>query len=178
MGKLVAVLVSGVLAAVIVTFFFVGVFGPSGRYALTSVLLAPDILQQLNYNDTNPKTGAMDRFVFDEIQVEWYVPQHEKLKLSIAQFKQLYLSINHDKNLASINPAIERAFLPTPAATISLIVRTESNAEWQKATKDFQQIQVAAVGGYYRVLLHDESPQWIYFHNDDLLRELTAIHGK
>lgn len=180
MGKLIAVLASGVLAAVLVTLFFIGFFGPSGRYVLTSVLLAPDVLQQLNYNDLNPKTGAMDRFVFDEIQVEWYAPMHEKTTLSIPQFKQLYLSINRDKNLASINPSIERAFLPASAATISIMVRTESNAEWQKATKDFQQIQVAAVGGYYRVLLHEESssPQWVYFHNDDLLRELTAIHGK
>lgn len=180
MGKLIAVLVSGVIAAVLVTLFFVGVFGPSGRYALTSVLLAPDILQQLNYNDMNPKTGAMDRFVFDEIQIQWYVPKPEKTTLSIAQFKQLYMAIVYDKNLASVNPTIERAFLPNPAATISLMVRTESNAEWQKATKDFQQIQVALAGGYYRILLHEESssPQWVYFHNDDLLRELSEIHGK
>lgn len=177
MGKLIGILVSGVIAAFLVTFFFVGFFGPSGRYVLNAVLIEPQVLKTLNYNDNNPRTYAMDRFVFDEIQVQWFHPKLPKGTLSLSQYAEIYSLIALDKSLPS---EIPEAFVPTHAAALSLMVRTESSSAWQKETKLFQEMEIAEQGGYYRVMLHEEASSfhWVYFQHEGLLDKLIEIYGK
>lgn len=158
MGKLIGVLIASVVAALLITVFFATQYGPKEGYALNAVLIAPDVLNQFNYNDMNPKTGAMDRFVFDALAIK---EGGIEKPLSQTAYENLYKMIESEW---SVEPS--EALFKSPS-TINLIVysRTESPAAWQAFRKEFQRAEFTPVEGYFRVELHEDNQgiHWVYF---------------
>lgn len=173
MGKLITVLIASVIAALLLTLFFVTQFGSGGSYTLNSVLVAPDILPQFNYNDMDPKTGAMDRFVFDSIVVQ---EGSVEKQLSLAEYAAIYKTIESEK---SIEP-IDSLFKTRPYVSLIIYSRTESPSAWQNARKEFQKVEISAFEGYFRVELHEDNLgiHWAYFKHEGLYPSVIQKFSK
>lgn len=180
--KLIAVLFSGVAAAFLVAVFFVMNYGPSGRYAINTVLLDPDILLQLNYNDYNAKTGGNDRFVFDSLTVEYQDKTSKKLEkktIDVSRYSQLFVFLNGEKSIVAPEESVAGLFRSGQPLDLIINVRTESPSAWQAETKVFQEVQFSAQGDYFRVELHEDGKKgtYAYFHKphvtEDALKILT-----
>lgn len=171
MGKLFAVLGASVIAALLVTFFFVAEYSPKAGYVVNAVLIEPDILAEFNYNDLDPKTGAMDRFVFDSIVVK---NGSVEIPFSMEQYRALYKKIALEN---SVEP-IESLFSAPSTLKMIIYSRTESPAAWQAAKKAFQSVEFSPSESYFRVELHesDSGVHWAYFRQkgvyEYLLEEL------
>jgi hypothetical protein len=178
--KLLLVLGSGVVAACLVAAFFVLHYGPSGRYLLSRVLLEPDILSKLNYNDYDPKTGANDRFVFDQIAVEYHDHASKKLQkrtIDVGTYAEIYAVLHADRGIGDPDQKIETYFGQEPKVKLQISVRTESSAKWQAIAKVFQEVQFAEQGDYYRVELHEQQAgaHWVYFHHPHVSQDVSEL---
>ncbi len=174
MARLLVVLFSSVAAAFLIAGFFIWTHGPGGAYIARSVLMEPDILSQLNYNDYNPKTNAMDRFVFDRIEFTGAEANAIATPLSLVQYGQYFHLVAGDKSVSS---EAEGQFRTGNAVKIKIYVRTESSAEWQKVSKLLQEIQLLPQGSNYRVSLREDEKgdHWAYFNHPGSYQELLKI---
>lgn len=174
--RLLTVLGSALLSALAITFFFVWNYGPTGTYQLHDILLNPDVLTSLNYNDYNPKIAHNDRFIFDQIAVETWEPltqKWERTPMTVTHYATWYAFLSGQKSL-SPTPSMEQAFAPHPQAKLLFYVRTESPAVWQTTTKLFQEVQFSPSSGLFRVQLHEQNAgiHWVYFQNNEALQRL------
>lgn len=152
-----------IVAAVGVTGWFLIYYGPSGRYLVENTLLRPDLLSGLNYNDLNPKTGQMDRYVFDKIV-------YNDKEIPVSTYAQFYQMIEADDSVK--NPPLELFSHPS---RLIIKVRTESSTEWQKDTKNFLEIDIAR--DYYRIELHEDksAEPFVYFYHPKIYQEVTRL---
>src|SRR5262249_43123689 len=110
--RLVGVLLAAVVAALGVTTYFVVKYGPSGRYSVETTLLRPDLLNGLNYNDYNPKTGANDRFVFDKLEFVYTSgKEQKKVLVPIGLYGQFYQVVNGDKSILDPPEEVKALFV-------------------------------------------------------------------
>jgi hypothetical protein len=175
--QLIILLLSGILFAGLVATFFVYNYGSSGRYIAKNILLAPNVIETLDYNDINPKTNARDRYVFQKIEFEYFLPadrQWHKNQIDISTYTKIYDLLSSDKSVEEVTPNLENLFIPKPARFI-LSVKTNSNAAWQEDSKVFQEIQFE--GSEYRVQLHENNPgtHWVYFLHHNIYSKILEI---
>ena len=177
--SLLTLLFLGIASACLVATYFVYFYGSSGRYSTQSTLLAPNVIEQLNYNDFNPKTSSADRYIFKKIEFEYYLPEDGKWytkQIDIPTYNKLYQLIGGDQSIADTGAEIESLFNQKSARFI-LTVTTESNAQWQNDTKVFQEVQFPLVGDLYRVQLHENNSgtQWAYFSHPKIYNKMLEI---
>lgn len=178
--SLIFVLSCSVGCAFLVTLFFLYNYGPSGRYAVRNVLLAPELILSLNYNDTNTKTGGDSRFVFDDIEFSYYDntgKKWNKLHIDHDHYSQFYQLIVSDISLQKVSRHIEAMFQERAPSSLVLKVRTDSSAKWQEETKIFQEIHFVEDGDYYRIELHEENKtqNWAYFYHPNIYQEVLRL---
>lgn len=172
--NLILTLGAGVIAALALSAYLVMNYGTSGNYQVSNTLLRADMLPELNYNDYNPKTGGQDRYVFDTIEYSWYdEPSRswKKKNASVNEYQNFYSEISGDTSLK------DPPNLPfNKAATITLFVRTESPAAWQKDIKTFQMVEIVE-SDYYRIELHEQNQgtHWVYFKHPKIAEKATKI---
>lgn len=169
MRKTFMVLAAGLAAAILVTSFFISNFGPSGTYELGNVLLAPDVLKQLNYNDWNTKINGQDRFIFDKIVYEGSLSQKP---VDLARYGKIYQLLKSDKSVTD-----ETGSFSQDADKLVIYVRTESPSLWQFVSKVIGQVQFAKDGNAYRVLLHEDNKgaHFVEFHHKNVKEQVDAI---
>lgn len=174
MKQAIFVLIAGVISALLATIFFISYFGPSGRYALTSVLLKPDILEKLNYNDWNSKTSEQDRFIFDRIVFENSKALVQNV--DIPTYRRLYALIQNDQSETADELEEQNNYFHS-AGRLILYVKTESPSLWQFLSKPIQQMQFDSRGNHYRVQLREDNQgiHWATFHHEGIDKEIEAI---
>jgi len=170
----------GIGAAFLLAVFLVMHYGPQGYYEVATVLLSPKLLHELNYNDTNPKTGGFDRFVFDSIQFSYLEPSLKKwqnVPVDEKRYAQFYALIKSEKSVLDPDNQLERAFLQGSISKLTLRVKTESSAAWQALTKVFQEVQFAQNGADFRIQLHEQNPgeHWAYFQRPGIGTEVRSL---
>jgi len=177
--NLLTVIGSSIVAAFLITGFFIWNYGPSGRYEIATTLLAPHLLNELNYNDSNPKTGGFDRFVFDRIVFSYLSPGKSWVKTTISEqeYAQFYEIVKNTKSVANPPSDIAADFMRDPVGFLSFIVRTESPAAWQAVEKTFQEVQFAKNDNYFRIELHEQNPgeHWAYFYHPGIVTEAFKL---
>lgn len=170
-----------ILAAFLLTFFFIYNYGPSGQYRARNVLLAPALFQELNYNDKDPKTNQLNRFIFDNLELSWYDEEtntRKKMDVDKDRYEQFYNIVASDQSIQDPVSEIRMEFNRPNIATLKLNVKTESSAKWDAATKVFQETQLLNDGNYYRVELHEDNPggeHWAYFYHPHIFHDVKAI---
>jgi hypothetical protein len=177
---LILVLLSGVLAACIISGILLYKYGPTGVYTVTDALIDPTLATTLDYNDHNDITNGKDRFVFNGIEFSYYDSKENKQKkinISSESYKKFYNMISLDKSILNIPPEISNLFNPANAAILNINVRTESHAAWQNETKQFQSVNFAYAGDYYRIKLHEEKypNEWVYFHHPAIYQQVLQL---
>lgn len=168
-------MIFGVVTAFLIVGFSIIYYGPTGRYFANSVVIEPNVLAQLNYNDYNPETGGSDRYVFDEITFE-KGDEILKMGIDLTTYAKFYELIKDDKSLSPLSP-VKEAFNSNKLAILKIFVRTESPAAWQKNVKIFQEMEFDSQGNYYRVQLHESEKgiHWVYFHHPEILSKILHI---
>lgn len=177
--KLITVLSSAIIAAFLLSFFFVYNYGPSGRYLVKNALLSPELTTTLSYNDINHKTGGSSRFVFDSIEfsnADSYSKQQRQLKITPEQYAQFYQLVSSDKSLQNSTEDLLALFGKGIAASLVIKVNTENHAAWQEESRVFQEVDFTKEGNYYRISLHDEKMgKWIYFYHPNIFAKVTDL---
>lgn len=166
--NLLLVFFSAIAFAGILSAFFLFNYGPSGKYTLRNTLLSPDLLKDLSYDDLNPKTGGISRFVYDKIEFIHYnesTKQKQSTAISPDKYKAFYQHIIADTSMPEVSDDIIALF-DQSAASLVVKTRTENPSAWQETVKTFQDVNIAYQGDYYRIELN-ETPSniWVYFHH-------------
>lgn len=172
--NLVLTLFFAVVAAFAVAAFFVLNYGPSGKYTVDNTLLKPELLGELNYNDYNSKTGAQDRYIFDVLEYSWLDKDKNdwlKKNIDLNAYSQFYKLIENDESLPDVPPVQMKN-----SARLTIFVKTESDAEWQKQVKTFQTVEWVHED-YYRIELHEDNPgaHWVYFYHPQIVKKIGQL---
>lgn len=164
------VLSASAASALMIAAFFVMNYGPSGRYLLDAVLIQPAMLNQLNYNDNNPRIGHSDRYIFQKIV--WIAPDFSSREIQPSVYEKLYAILQADKSVN--DPNVEELFQGVNPKLV-LWVHTESPSAWQNDGKVFQEIEFQK--DYYRVSLHEASPKiaFAYFSHPGILETVQEL---
>lgn len=180
--NLLAVILSGVLCAFILAGFMLYYYGPTGHYFARNVLLSPSLIMKLNFQETNPKSGEVSRFVFDGIEFSYYDNSKKAWKqtaVSPAAYEKFYELISQDVSLEIAGQDIPNLFLKGNAARLTLKVKKESKVE---SSRIFQEVFFANEGDYYRVELREQGyvqGELAYFYHpgiyQEALKQLTAL---
>lgn len=178
--NLVVVVLSGIGLAFFVTLMTLNCYGPSGTYIAKNILLEPQLLEKLNYNDTNSKTGGMSRFVFNEIEFSYYdssQKQWRRIKIPHNLYQQFYTAVANDRSILNFPKEMENKFTQSPSPTLTLSVRTESPAEWQQEVKVFQEVNFLPQDNYFRIQLHEQNKtgNWAYFYRQNIYSEVMHL---
>ncbi len=165
--------------ALFLTVFLIYNYGPSGRYLVSSALLAPDLTSTLAYNDTNKKTGGLTRYISDGIELSFYNPKTkeiEHLQIDLKTYRHIYGLIDDDESVQELTEQMIQQFSASQGvATLAIKVRTESHADWIDETKDFQTVEFAR--DFFRIRLHEEkNPNiWVYFAHSQILQQVMRV---
>lgn len=178
--NLLFVIFFGVAVAFVGTAWMAYYYGPSGRYFASSVLLSPDVIQQLSYNAYDPKTNGTSRFDFDKIEFSHFnteTKKWQKYNVDLEQYAKFYSLVSSEKSVPHLTDDIINLFNQPYPSRIILSVHTESSAKWQATTKDFQELQFAFNGDYFRVELHEDSTkaEWAYFYHPQIYRQVLSL---
>jgi hypothetical protein len=178
--QLLFVIFFGIALAAIGTFWMAYHYGPSGRYVVNYVLLSPETIPQLSYNDYDPKTNGYARFVFNKIEFTYYDDAQaswQKTLISNDRYKYFYDLISNEKSVAQLSDDIVNSFNQSTSSHLVLTVRTESSAQWQSTEKNFQEVQFIKNGHYFRIGLHEDAAktQWAYFYHPDIYEEVLHL---
>ncbi len=176
------VIVLGVISAFVVTYFFIHQFGATGRYQVKNALLSPATIPDLNYNDYNPKTSAFDRYVFMQVEFEYFSPEQNqwvRQKLDLDTYAKIYQLIEKDQSVDPVTEEQTSQYSVQPARLV-ISVKTESDAKWQEDVKVFQTVEFAQKGNGYRVGLHEDNPgvQWAYFEHPGIYQKILELLTK
>lgn len=168
--NLLTVILSGIIAALLITTFFLYQYSPSGKYLVKNALIDPQNAETLAFNDYNPKTNGTSRYIFNGFLLSYYdKPSRQKkhINLSVNDYKNFFEVIKNDLSILEIPSEIEVLFNLDDIAKLTIQVRTESHAAWQDNIKTFQQVQLLPNEEYYRIELREENPtnKWVYFHH-------------
>lgn len=176
---LLSILSAGIISALLLVGFLVYNFGPKGNYLVTHAILEPKLVKNLNYSDTNNKTGGMSRFVYDSIVFDYYDAKGKPHQIEVTQdkYNQLYQLIHVDSSILQVPESIIAEFNNSLINALSIRVRTESPAAWQDEKKLFQEMQFSPKSNHYRVKLRTDptTQQWIYFNHPDITQQTLQL---
>lgn len=161
------VILSGFAAAFLISGLLLYYYSPSGQYIAKNALVDPEVAENLAFNDFDPKTGALARYVFDGFIFSYYDQSSKTMKqkkIGVNLYTDFYNSISSDTSILEVPPDVTLLFNQEGFAKLIVQVRTESHEAWIDNTKPFQQIQLMA-NDYYRIELREDNPKgkWIYF---------------
>lgn len=172
---------SAVFIACAVSALFLYKYSPTGTVVIKDVLISPNMLAGLNFNDTNKKTGGMSRFIFDKIQFEYDDLQkgtRESKAVSSDAYQAFYDKIKSNKSLTNPSDEVKNAFNKGRNANLKIFVRTESSASFQFLEKVFQEIDFSKNGNYFRVQLRESDPtgaNFAYFGENEIYKIASTI---
>lgn len=173
--NLLLVVFSGIFLAASFSLLLLYKYNPSDHYEISNILLAPDMMEGLKFNDTNPKTGGQSRYVFDRIEFE-------NKKISQDQYQIFYQMIAANKSLDEVSEEVKNFFNRGRPAKLKIWMKTESNASWQYSEKVFQELEFARQGDYYRVSLREtgngNAYNYAYFFTLGIYKQVQELFAQ
>lgn len=173
--NLLFVIASGVLAAFALVLSMLYSYNPSGSYLAGNVLLSPDSVSMIKFNDTNPRTGTPSRFIFDQVQFSYLdlKDKHWKnLTIEMSQYAQLYQSLRRDRSVDATDEI--RKLFNHDSSKLILNIQAEASHTGNAVSKPFLEVNFANHGDYYRIELHEENSldPWAYFHHPEIYKKV------
>lgn len=172
--NLLLLIFSGIFVGLLVCLFFLYYYGPSGQYSVKNSLLSPAVLENLTFNDIDPKTGKVERFNFSGIEFSYLDASQKQMKrvqITPEQYRNFYNVIADDVSLKEISLQVEEQFSKMGSASLVLRMKTNGSSE----DKIFQQLNIVTNGDYYRIELRDmtsgNKSSWIYFHHQNIYQK-------
>jgi hypothetical protein len=156
-------------------------YSPSGSYLAKNMLLSSESALAMRYTEANSKTGAASRFVFDSLEFSYFAPVLKKwvrLPIDLQKYADFYALIGNEGSLVNVDGEIISLFnASSKPSTLSMKVKTESDASWQAASKTFLTVDFAGEGDYYRIALRENSSHegWVYFYHPGIYQQILKL---
>ncbi len=172
--KLLWVIFSGVFCAFALTVFMLHYYGPTGQYMAQNVLLSPEGVKNLAYQEIYSPGKKLIRFVFKEMEFSYFDAASFKdkaISIPLEKYQQMYDLVKQDQSLINPSADIESLFYSQSPAKLAIKVKPELSHESQATTEVFQEIQWARESRYYRVQIREQNTEggrWAYFEHADI----------
>ncbi len=176
-----AVLFSGVFTAVIFALFMLYYYGPTGSYTLGNVLLSPETITKLSFEDSDQPGRNSPRYQYDHIEyANWNAEnkQWQRVDVSPGDYQHFYESIAQEKSILEVPHEIVNLFYSIPPSKLTIFVRNQADNPTQKEiSKPMQVAEFSNEGNYYRIELRSQegSGGWAYFHRPKIREEAKAL---
>lgn len=166
---------SAILVAIAITAGALFLYGPSGQYKGSDVLIAARELAELNYNSMNPKIQQMDRYRFDEIV--YRDKDGVSQKVSPQVYEKIYELVSKDKSLINPSQDVVGLFRKEVPAELLVKVRTESHDPVHNDVKDLIVMDISRDGNHFRVKLNEDEAgvHWAYFQHPGIYQKILKL---
>ena len=176
--NILTVLGAAIVCAGLLALLFIYYYGPSGRYLAGHTILDPAIIEQINYQDTHPRTGQKVHFIFDHMEFSYFDPQKGQVRqeaIPAENYQKFYTLIASEKSLDEVTDKIKDFFIKTRPTVLTTSMRTMESSE-ALTTKIFQVVQFVQED-YFRVQLHEKQEQgeWAYFYRSGLYQDVMHL---
>lgn len=176
--NILAVLGTAIVCACLLALVFIYYYGPTGNYLAGHTILDPAIIDQINYQEKNLRTGQKVHFIFDNAAFTYFDSQkgqmHKKI-IPLENYQKFYTLVASEKSLLEVSDKIKDLFLKSHPTILTINMRTMEGSP-HTTTKIFQIIQFVQED-YFRVRLHDSQDQeeWAYFYRLNLFKEIMHL---
>lgn len=174
--NLILIVSSAVVTAFLFSALLLYKYSPTDQYNVENILISPDMVSSLKFNDKNPKTGGQSRFAFDKME---FLHNQSKSAVSIDQYTLFYQMVQSKKSVMNVSDDIRNLFNRGQVGRLKIWVKTESSASWQETEKVFQQVEFASSGGYFRIELRQsdssQSDPYAYFYAPELYSKILSL---
>ena len=145
--NLMVILATAVLSAVALVVALVVYYGPSGSYRAENVLVAPEVLSKISYEQATPNTGKLQRFEYDHLEFTYFSPKQgdrASVKLDQGQYQSIYALLSGDRSISSVPVEVEQLFNGPRVASLTLWARPEGT---QGPARVFYRVYFPSLGG-------------------------------
>lgn len=175
--NLLTVLASAIFCAALLAAVFIYYYNPSGSFIAGRTILDPTIFQQIDYQESDPKTKQKVHFLFDHLEFSYFDTQGQVRKqiISLENYKKFYDLIASEINLQEVTHKIEDLFLVSHPTVLTTNMRTKE-ASGSSVIKIFQVVQFVKED-YFRIQLRGrlEQGEWVYFYRPNLYRDIMHL---
>lgn len=177
--KLLAIMISAMLAAILLAVGMLYRYNPSGIYLAKNVLLAPESLPSLRYSEGNQRLGTASRFAFSNIEFMYFDVKRgkwEKKAIEAELYSRFYEMIADRQSLGEVSQDIINLFNTGRHSLLTINVQQGSVGSDKDSVK-FLQASFAPEGDYFRILLrsHGTKDHWVYFHYPGIYQNVLNL---
>ncbi len=170
------VIFSAILCGFLIVFLLIRYYGPTGQYAIEQVLLQPNLIRQLSFQEKDATTGKMGQYVYDHIEYTYYDPARsnwKKLNVTPERYELFVKAVSGDRSAIKPTDEIIDSFTRSRSAILTIWVKNTASA----ALKTFQEIAFAPQTGLYRVELRqqEDTQPWAYFEHSQIYEEVQQL---
>ncbi len=176
--RILSIIFSGVIGAVLLSGLMVYFYSPSGQYLSKDIILSPDIIKQMQISEgdlkkRNAPVLLIDRTLFSYLEAGKLRQQ----VIDIEVYKRFYDMVDSDKSLLDSDMILEMPYKIAPKLVLTTFIK--DSMKGRSISTPFQIIEFADQD-YYRVKLHDakniqHQEEWAYFHHPGIQKKMTAI---
>jgi hypothetical protein len=180
--NLLLIIGSAVVVSCCALFLMLYSSGLSGAYLAKNVLLSPESVKVLNFNNPGPKsskTKISPQFVFDLIEFSFYDAVHKRVihtQVDIAYYAELYKIIENDSSLTG-NAVLNEAALKFNNIEATLFIKFRSRRGEDVLQGSSDVFKVEFIKDYYRISLRDQNlhQQWAYFKHVNIFEQVLGL---
>ncbi len=170
------VILSAIACAFLIVFLLVRYYGPTGQYTIEQVLLQPDLLPQLSYQERDPTTGKMSQYTYDHMEYTYFdsaSSQWKKQDVSTDRYKEFVRLVAGDRSLLDPQESVLVSFSQKRAAVLTVWVKNNLST----ALKTFQEIAFVPDVDLFRVELRqqDNVQPWAYFEHTGIYEDTKRL---
>lgn len=181
--KLLLIICSGAICAFALVAYMLYNYGPTGRYLTQNVLLSPEWIHMLTYQELSPQSGKLTKYLFERVEMSYMGKDNKEIVvgLSLEQYKKIYSLIKQQESLPHPSADIEALFYSQQPARLMIKVKPEMTADVPSSKVIFQEVQFAKDSRYYRVQLPEKnmrSGPWVYFEYPDVYQLVMQTLSK
>lgn len=181
-NQLLLVLTSAIACALLLSLAMLYHYGPSGNYIAKNVLLAPELLSSLSYEDHNPNSGKQALYTFDRIAYTYWDKESKKWKqinIDRQLYEKFYQMIAGEKSILDVPTNLVDLFLNTKSSSLIIFVDADRKSAMRNDEKPFQSVEFLQNGDYFRIELREEKINgWAYFHYPAVEKEILELFLK
>lgn len=159
--RILVLLASAICLGCLIVFAMIVSWGPDGSYGASDILLAPETLSKLAFDDTDRPQ------IFDGVE-------YQGQPVALDTYQRFFSLIEKDRSLPIVDEATTHRFDASDGQQITIWVRAKTSSSSSRQV--FQQVDVSPRDHLYRIEKYGASPpQWLYFEHPGISEQTRQI---